>query len=118
MAFFGLRQERLPGVSWILHDRSVLIFGVAHEHVKIRGRYLYASSVAGAPSSGTPVEVTKLKTDWRHQTLPLCDVRLYRELWQFLLNLPVRKRNATSSHEGNQGSTLQSNRLFLLDSVQ
>jgi len=106
MAFFGLRQERLPGVSWILHDRSVLIFGVAHEHVKIRGRYLYASSVAGAPSSGTPVEVTKLKTDWR------------RELWQFLLNLPVRKRNATSSHEGNQGSTLQSNRLFLLDSVQ
>src|SRR5579859_1879115 len=66
-------------------------------HVKICGSNFYASSVAGAPSSGAPVEVTKLKTDWRHQTLLLCDVRLYRELRQFLLNSPVRNCNATSA---------------------
>ena len=40
-------------------------------HVKICGRYLYASSVAGATSGGTPAEVTRIKADWRHETLPV-----------------------------------------------
>jgi hypothetical protein len=33
MTIFRVSKQRLPGTYWVLNDRSILIFGVAHEHV-------------------------------------------------------------------------------------